>query len=50
MINNTFKKSKIATTLSVLLGATVLPLSVSAAESAEAAVEVITVTGMRSSI
>ena len=50
MNNKTFKKSQIATTLSVLLSATALPMSVSAAESAEAAVEVITVTGMRSSI
>ena len=51
MSQKTFTKTRIATSLSMILGATALPaMSAEEATNAEQAVEVITVTGMRSSI
>jgi len=51
MSQKTFTKTRIATSLSLILGATALPaISAEEATNAEQAVEVITVTGMRSSI
>jgi len=51
MSQKTFTKTRIATSLSLILGATTLPaISAEEAKNAEQAVEVITVTGMRSSI
>ena len=50
MSQKTFTKTRIATSLSMILGATALPAMSAEEANAEQAVEVITVTGMRSSI
>ena len=50
MIKKQFTKTRIATSVSLVLGMSAVPAISAAEESAEAAVEVITVTGMRSSI
>ncbi len=50
MSQKTFTKTRIATSLSMILGATALPAMSAEEANAEEAVEVITVTGMRSSI
>ena len=50
MIQKTFTKTRIATSLSLILGATALPALSAEEVSAKADVEVIEVTGMRSSI